>query len=566
MPDKQEPVKQAISLDLGQDVVAASHPVQVEFPRHVAPSFPDDKTFNTIKEMLIVVGCVSLPDKHFHFDSSFLLFPDSQKGFGKLADMRDALAESLQPDGSGEKEKPPLSIFGHADPVGRDDYNSVLSQRRVKAVYATLIRDVKTWEQLMDQGFGGDVWGKEITQKMQDAVNGPDNPPPAGQTRRELIKAYMDKICVRKDPKGQETPFTLDKTNDFLARGAGTERKGDMQGCGEFNPNLILSKKKLADFDAEPDKKKGKEDRDAANEINRRVIAFLFKPGSHIDPKKWPCPHVNQGDAVQACHARFWSDGDKRRAADAEVDKKFGFDQDNQGNAGSTDPGVRRTPTFACRFYHGIAGNSPCEGIVKQWVIRVLTQPPLPGKEDHPLANKRFVVTMGDTPSAPTIRGKTDAEGVIRLPVFDDKTTMELKIEVTQSLPKGVTPEQKQEKQNESQADEAKFSKFTLKAGDLVEMNTKDNITVDETVKLAAKQRLYNLGYGPGEFAEWNDDDLKEAVRVFQLNEKVGKGDGVLDKDTRQRLRDVHDTLPDDEEGKKAPAKADQPGAAKSRP
>src|SRR5438132_677217 len=61
----------------------------------------------------------------------------------------------------------PMSLFGHADPVGNDDYNKVLSGRRVAAIYGMLTRDADIWEDLFSnkgafaQPAAGDKWGNK---------------------------------------------------------------------------------------------------------------------------------------------------------------------------------------------------------------------------------------------------------------------------------------------------------------------------------------------------------------------------------------------------------------------
>ena len=61
---------------------------------------------------------------------------------------------------------PPLSIFGHADPVGNDDYNKQLSGRRATAIYGLLTRDTHLWEELYSHSFGNDKWGVKAIQIM----------------------------------------------------------------------------------------------------------------------------------------------------------------------------------------------------------------------------------------------------------------------------------------------------------------------------------------------------------------------------------------------------------------
>jgi hypothetical protein len=552
-------VGQVISLDLGQDGVAASHPVQIDFPRFVAPSLASDETHNTIKEFLIVVGCVTVPDAHFKFDHSFVV-PEAKVSMKRLAAMRDALADPDQPADPNDPNsaptpgaKPPLSVFGHADPVGSDVYNSELSQRRARAIYGMLIRDVSEWEKLFDQphSMGGDHWGKDETTQMAVATGDDPNKTFTRAERKALIAKYMDTVCVRDGTNGEE-PFQLTPTEDFLARGADRNRKGDVQGCGEFNPTFVMSKTRADAFDSAKDE----QGRDQANEVDRRVIAFLFKPGSRIKPAKWPCPTIRDRNSGAVCSGRFWSDGDKRRAADPDFDKKFDTQIRLAPGAGPDDPPVQHTPTFACRFYHGIAQNSPCEGISKQWVLRILRGPPISGKADRPFDNQRYVVTMGDAPNAPQIRGSTDDEGVIRLPVFDEQTTMLLKLDVGDALlPPGVDPP-------DDQGDTKDFTPFTLLAGDLLPIDVEKPSDADPD-DLEVKQRLFNLGYGKGDPAEFDADVTQVAVRAFQRNEKVDKT-GVADAPTRKKLAEVYQFLPSADDTSASPGASTSPSGSPS--
>jgi len=535
-------VKQVISLDLGQDGVAATHPVEIDFPHFVAPSLESDKTHNTIKDFLIVVGCVTVPDAHFKFDHSFVV-PEAKVSMKRLAKMRDALADPDKPadpnDGNSKPTpgaKPPLSLFGHADPVGNDEYNSELSQRRARAIYGMLIRDVSEWEKLFDHPHskGGDQWGSDETAQMATATGDDPDKKFSRPERKALIAKYMDTVCVRDGANGEE-PFQLSPTEDFLARGADRNRKGDVQGCGEFNPTFVMSKKRSDAFDAAKDN----EGRDDANEVDRRVVAFLFKPGSQIKPAKWPCPTMRDPNPGTTCRGRFWSDGDQRRKADLSFDKVFDTQVRLVPGKGPDDPPVQRTPTFACRFYHGIAQNSPCEGISKQWVLRILRGPPISGKADRPFSNQRFSVTMGDAADAPEVHGRTDDEGVIRLPVLDEETTMELKLDVGDALlPPGVDPPA-------DQGDTKDFTSFTLLAGALLPIDVEKKSDADPG-DLEVKQRLFNLGYGKGEPEEFDDDVTRVAVSAFQRNEKLDKT-GVADGPTRQKLAEVYQFVPSED-------------------
>lgn len=153
--------------------------------------------------------------------------------------------------------------------------------------------------------------------------------------RATLFKAYMDAICLGAD--GQ--PFSLDK-RVFLTGGADSGGKGDYQGCGEFNPVMRFSQQQETTFAGET----SKFERNLQNSSNRRVVAFIFRPGPALRADRWPCPRADEG--VDGCKKRFWSDSDSRRAAGVTT-RHYAVTQD----------------TFACRFYQRIAGPSPCEAV-----------------------------------------------------------------------------------------------------------------------------------------------------------------------------------------------------------
>jgi len=116
---------------------------------------------NTIVRPLRPVACWSMGDMRFAFDSSFIDASAADE-FVLLKKAREDSKELVQ----NQKVYPPLSIFGHADPVGQDDYNKQLAGRRARAVYAALVRDTDAWEQLYSQTLPGDSWGMRSIQTM----------------------------------------------------------------------------------------------------------------------------------------------------------------------------------------------------------------------------------------------------------------------------------------------------------------------------------------------------------------------------------------------------------------
>ncbi len=356
--------------------IAGSHPALADAGVLVGPSAAKEQ--NLVTAGLIPVACWRVDDVRFDFDSSFVL-PAVAEEITALAKLREAHKKPVVPRTDPKMPQfifPPLSIFGHADPVGQDDYNKILSGRRAAAIYGMLTRRDEVWEDLYsNKGVftgpaAGDKWGPRAIQTMltelgfppgnNDDQSGSDTTSavrafqssqglaadgdPGHETRKKLFLAYMDKLCG--------ADFKLDKEDDFLARGEDSAGKGDFQGCGEFNPGLIFSDQQNQDFEQDKDKTA----RNEANAPNRRVMVLLFRRGSKVLAAKWPCPKAKEG--VAGCKKRFWSDGEKRRTNRLpDQERKFEDTKD----------------TFACRFYQRLTTGSPCERriIVDGWIIRI---------------------------------------------------------------------------------------------------------------------------------------------------------------------------------------------------
>ena len=288
---------------------------RLEVPVLVAPATGKDGA--TIRERLVPVASLQVDDVRFEFDSSFVL-PDAADDFTAVD-----LIHRANPDA-------PVSIFGHADPVGDDEYNKILSGRRAMAIFAVLTRRVDLWERLHAKPHGRDDWKAGVFGIMRQAlgaVDGATGVPSSPAARATLFAAYMDLLC--RNVAGR--PFTLDARRDFLARGDDKEGKGDFQGCGEFNPDIILAAGTPGRDQPGPNAA-----RDEANAPNRRVVILFFTPGAKAEPSDWPCPRALEGTA--GCRKRLWSDATQRRRPAAET-----RDQRKTGD------------TYACRFYDRIA-------------------------------------------------------------------------------------------------------------------------------------------------------------------------------------------------------------------
>ncbi len=451
---------------------AADHPGEDLSPVLVSPT--DASDHNTVRMTLFPVACWRVDDLRFAFGSSF-----PSAGIAKeLGDLR-ALIEA--------HPGAPASIFGHADPVGTDVYNKQLSGRRATAVYALLTRDVAMWEDLYQDT---QDWGPRTVEEMLLALghdpgridgemddqahgaikdfqqkNGLAGDGIAGPvTRKKLFQAYMDLLC------GAE--FKLDKHKDFLAQGTDTSGKGDFQGCGEFNPVLMLAQPQMKEFD----KPENHLRRNAEYGPDRRVVIFLFRPGSRVDPQRWPCPRAKEG--VAGCKKRFWSDAARRREP-GDQPREFGKTQD----------------TFACRFYQRIAGDSPCErqrARAMDWLsITVLDV------EHQALPHVSYQLAVGER----SVRSYTDGKG-----------------RLSQLVPRGST-------------------QGTLEmGGQRFDLTIEPLPPVEEIPGLQV--RLRNLGYDCGTAGEMNPE-TQDSLRQFQELHKLTV-DGEANAETQAKLKEVY--------------------------
>ena len=410
--------------------------------------------FNAIVAGLVPIACFRVDNIRFAFASSFIeptIQPDLVRLGGLLRTHPPAsAAKKLGPDRTGS----PISIFGHADPTGDDEFNKILSGRRAQAVHALMVRDTTSWNELYTHAHGDDKWGIASIEKMLAFLGrAGEAPQPFDRDpnkRKALFQEYMNKL-------GGDALPALDRA-DFLGGGKDAKGKGDFQGCGEFNPILVFSEKEQKAFDKEKDKS----GRDAANVPNRRVMVLIFREGSFIETAKWPCPRATEGSA--GCRKRFWSDGEKRRTKRLpDAERRFELTQD----------------TFACRFYHRISERSPCERVLKSFVLRVRLYSGF-GKA---IPNAPFSVTVQGKEPTPVARA--DAKGIVAVPLRDVVSLSECNIAW------GFAPEQG-----------GKPDLF---------FNRKIFVIPDDDVsEEAAHRKLNNLGY--------DDPDRSQNVIGFQFD------------------------------------------------
>jgi hypothetical protein len=466
--------------------IAATHAEVEDFRPLVGPSTGDE--FNTIKAALIPIACWRVDDIRFEFDSSFIQ-PGIETELKHLAE----LLKKHPPASMAKNASPPdtvgcpLSIFGHADPLGDDEYNKQLSGRRAVALYGLLTRDVELWDELFKNPMGNDKWGKPSLQTMvkQTTVPQPTEEPDVSSIennssqRKALYVSYMDKLCEqvdetgkpKQDKAGKPETLKLEKT-DFLAQGQDKGGKGDYQGCSEFNPILLFSQEEEKAFQQGQDKSK----RNEANAPNRRVMVLIFRKGTKVDPNRWPCPRAKEGMA--GCKKRFWSDGEKRRTTKL-ANKQRNFEEAKD--------------TFACRFYNRLTTRSPCERIQgeEELVLRLLDF------DRNPCGNINATILFGSRSRVAT----SQADGILRA-----------------LIPVGI--------------DEVVIHYQPKNSATIVQWPLRIHLSPVQD-DIGAEGRLLNLGYPIS-------SDRAFALFMFQGDHEIPET-GVLDDVTRAKLAEVHD-------------------------
>ena len=457
--------------------VAGKHPAASPFEPLVAPSTASQS--NKARLRLIPVACWRVDDVRFAFDSSFVT-PAITQELQLLISVR---AAHKVKDLRGKVQYPPLSVFGHADPVGNDDYNKGLSGRRATVIYALLIsgaepaKAVSLWEQIAST----EKWGASQFQTMQTATG-----LPTGTSHHELTKAYIKKLCP---PELQLSP------QDFLAQGADGEGKGDYQGCSEFNPLLIFSQEKQDKFDQglKAQDPATLEQRNNANSPNRRVVVLLFRVGSKVNPTKWPCPRAGEGTA--GCVHRFWSDGESRRSARLpNQDREFSNTRD----------------TFACRFYQRLTTSSPCERKVTNFRIRLFD------KLGVAIPNAPYLANEGVP-----LRGTADESGTVVL----SNVTVPSKCTISWRRPK------------KPESDAAKTDDFEFSMSVFIDIDDDEQ----DQKKESARRQLHNLGFAMGDSLIENirffqrEFGALETGRLEDIEEVLKKRHAALDPPSRYK-------------------------------
>jgi hypothetical protein len=245
-----------------------------------------------------------------------------------------------------------------------------------------------------------------------------------------------------------------------------------------------------------------KDERNLANVPDRRVVVFLFRPGSKASPALWPCPRAHETTA--ACRKRFFVDS-ARRLAPGERRREH-----KEPQPGRADDATTATDTFACRFYDRIARRSPCERILRAYQLRLFDE------EAVALPFAPFAVFHGI--SRITV-GRADANAVL--------TVHDLLVPAT-VIVKWSKPQPGDDAGSADPSPTAAFE-FELEAF----VDVPDDSVDDPTVS----QRLHNLGYTAGPALT---DDIAEFQRDYKARLPASTRPGTMDAATRVLLKDVY--------------------------
>ena len=445
---------------------------------------------NTVSTGIIPIACWRVDDVRFAFDSS-LVKPELATEMEHLAKLREAHKLELKPDTAKPAVAvfPRMSVFGHADPTGNDDYNKQLSGRRATAIFAMLIRDTDLWEDLYSHPLGNDKWGRPALELMlsalgssaEDAASGAEDADADKPKRAQLFLDYMDLLCGK--------DFRLKQADDFLA-GSDERGKGDYQGCGEFNPMMLFSQKEEVEFS----KKENEESRNEENAQNRRVVVLLFRPGLRVKFDKWPCPRAKEG--AGGCRKRFWSDSEKRRSRHLPDDRReFKATQD----------------TFACRFYHRLSTGSPCEEPVALTTLTIRLIDDL----DRPMEDTPYRLEIGFQ----KFEGKTKPGGILSHDV--PASAGSAKLFLTEKV----------FRRKDSGTGEVTFDVWSLDL-EIVKLEPANTM-------IGAKTRLNNLGlYADPVADDVATDRTRRALERFQQRAGILPGKGDLDEKTAAKLKE----------------------------
>jgi hypothetical protein len=485
---------------------------------------------------------LDVEDVHFHFDSAVML-PD----YGDCKQTSDAQDENhitglavLRAVYRHAKEhaEKKILITGHTDKEGPTKYNVELSRLRAENVLHLLLGNRAEWVKISHKK--SQVKDYQQILKWVHATWRWDCDPgkldnDLGDKTREAVRAFqwMYNTDTTNIPADVRAKMRGDGKSEIAVDG-----KVGEETWGAFFDVYIQALKRLLEVD------------DAALAALRQSLQF-------IDPKMKTIgcgeTHANVPDLIGSAPTAA---REKHRAL-ARIDRRV--------QVLFFDPGEE--PQLDCHLADGSCVKEKCEIYFKHffrfellrcdpaavsteriWPLRLLIRGPRTPAQTEPvhiaLAGRRYAVVPvgadgGPVPEfvTPVLRGTTDGEGIVRIPVQEGQAKMILKVDVG-GLLMSTTPPPAAPAAAPAPASppagspwdgEETFMQFSLDCGSLKPLSGAG----DEP----ALQRLHNLGYGRADLTDQRAALF--SVKAFQQDYKL-KVSGAIDNDTRKKVGELY--------------------------
>jgi tetratricopeptide (TPR) repeat protein len=137
-------------------------------------------------------------------------------------------------------KKPPLSIFGHADPVGDDDYNKKLSGRRAAAIYALIARRPDIWEDIFkNKGKFADPLSHDEHPATVRALSSLAQTQTTLGDYNEAVSIYQRLLAVQDKTLGTDSPEVAATMSKLAFAFRKTGRKSEAQALEDRSKALL---------------------------------------------------------------------------------------------------------------------------------------------------------------------------------------------------------------------------------------------------------------------------------------------------------------------------------------
>ena len=165
------------------------------------------------------IACWRINDILFDFGEAFIR-KEAKNAFIELKALQKLIKRKFSRQFT---ENPLFALFGHADPVGNDQPNKKLSEKRAGVVYGVITRNAEVWKSIFQSPAEVRYLQNSLKSVSQDTglVDGV-----FGEKTKKAVELYIEELCPA-DLKFTEKDFIGDGTYAF-------------QGCSEFNPVLMF--------------------------------------------------------------------------------------------------------------------------------------------------------------------------------------------------------------------------------------------------------------------------------------------------------------------------------------